>query len=244
MSQHIYLLNKYTKWYYNIVSRAQSRVICEKEYYEQHHIIPDSFFINRTRRGPAGWISGSPNDPLNLVKLTPREHFICHLLLTKMTTGAAKIRMTHAAWGMLVLENQHQSRHVCGSRMYETLRIKCINLRRGVPQSEEARRKNSESHKGRPPTKGMTGLKHSEETIRKMREARKMQVITEETKEKLRQINLNKSLEDRAKHKAACQNQPKASCIYCRAVMTAGPLARHHGDNCKLNPQRFSISQR
>lgn len=59
----------YEKIYNNIISKAQARVHKENEYYERHHIIPK-------------FMGGGEADE-NLVPLTPKEHFICHLLLTK-----------------------------------------------------------------------------------------------------------------------------------------------------------------
>lgn len=56
-------------------------------YYESHHIIPDFMFLNRKRKGPKGHLEGNPTDKLNLVLLTPREHFICHVLLYKIYKG-------------------------------------------------------------------------------------------------------------------------------------------------------------
>lgn len=53
-----FLKNKYTKWYFNIVSVAQNRDI--SGYTEEHHIIPKSL--------------GGNNKKENLVNLTGREH--------------------------------------------------------------------------------------------------------------------------------------------------------------------------
>lgn len=61
--------NKYTRWYYSIIEKAKNRDLKE-EYFENHHTIPKCL--------------GGVNDKSNLVKLLAREHFICHLLLTKM----------------------------------------------------------------------------------------------------------------------------------------------------------------
>ena len=72
----MYLTNKYTKWYENIIAKARQRVNAETDYFEKHHIIPKSL--------------GGSNDSSNLVKLTAKEHFVCHLLLTKMLTGSAR----------------------------------------------------------------------------------------------------------------------------------------------------------
>ena len=80
----MFIDNKYTKFYMNIINNAQ--ILNRKKgcgtYLEAHHIIPSSI--------------GGNNLKGNKVLLTAREHFICHRLLTKMTTGKDKIRMLHA----------------------------------------------------------------------------------------------------------------------------------------------------
>lgn len=72
----MYLQNKYTKCYYNIIERAKSRNLPKEIYSERHHIIPRSI--------------GGSNHSDNLVNLTAREHFICHLLLPRMLDGMEK----------------------------------------------------------------------------------------------------------------------------------------------------------
>jgi len=56
-------------------------------YYERHHIVPDFMFVNRKRKGPKGHLPGNPNDPKNMVLLTPREHILSHILLAKALKG-------------------------------------------------------------------------------------------------------------------------------------------------------------
>lgn len=53
-------------------------------YYEKHHIIPECFFINRKRKGTRGYLDGNPDAKVNLVLLTPEEHFLAHQLLVKI----------------------------------------------------------------------------------------------------------------------------------------------------------------
>ena len=91
----MYLQNKYTRCYYNIIQRAKIRIL--KPPYERHHIIPRSL--------------GGNNFKENIVKLTSHEHFVCHLLLTKMIEGKNKEKMVYAAWAMANQENQNQQRH-------------------------------------------------------------------------------------------------------------------------------------
>ena len=124
----IFLDNKYTRWYYQLCQRGQSRVT--DQYTESHHIIPESFFKNRSRSGPAGWLDGDPDDPRNLVRLTGREHALCHWLLTKMTNGVAHIKMSQA-FEMMSVDSRSQDRSVSRmiTRAYECNRIEVAKLR-------------------------------------------------------------------------------------------------------------------
>jgi len=114
----IFINNKYTKFYYSIISNAQSRVLSKEVYTERHHIIPKSL--------------GGSNSKNNLVKLTAREHFICHLLLTKMTKGENKMKMAKAAF-MFATTSNNQLRYKLNSHWYESLRLKSSDARRNVP---------------------------------------------------------------------------------------------------------------
>jgi hypothetical protein len=58
----------YEKVYRSLIDKANSRTV--KGYYETHHIIPRCL--------------GGSDDPSNLVRLTPEEHYVAHQLLTKM----------------------------------------------------------------------------------------------------------------------------------------------------------------
>jgi len=67
-------------WYLKIIAGAKLRPSPEK--CERHHIIPRSM--------------GGDNTKDNLVDLTPREHFVCHYILTKITSGQASSKMACA----------------------------------------------------------------------------------------------------------------------------------------------------
>lgn len=88
----------YSNIYNSLIQRAIS--LPRKKYkpthtdyvcYEKHHIIPECFFINRTRPGPRGHLHGNPNDLSNIVLLTPEEHYLAHLLLVKIYPGNHKL---------------------------------------------------------------------------------------------------------------------------------------------------------
>lgn len=95
--------NKYTKWYYAIISRSLARKPNINAYYEKHHIIPKC--LNGT------------DDISNLVKLTAREHYICHMLLTKMTDQAG---VKYAFHNMCHCKNPNQQRiYKINSKIYD-----------------------------------------------------------------------------------------------------------------------------
>ena len=83
----IFIPNRYTRIYYSIVERAQQRSLPESVYTETHHIIPKSL--------------GGSNNFDNLVKLTFKEHRVCHKLLVKMTEGVSKSKMAYAVLFLL-----------------------------------------------------------------------------------------------------------------------------------------------
>ena len=118
----IFIDNKYTRAYYAIVNRAKIRVTTEKT--ENHHIIPESFYLNRTRKGRKGWLIGNPEEPANKVDLTLHEHFVCHLLLTKMVnTAEAQYKVdSAAAWLMDAYLSKNMNVRITG-RVYAKLRI-------------------------------------------------------------------------------------------------------------------------
>jgi len=102
----MFIENKYYRIYYSIIERAKSRTL--DDYAESHHIIPKSL--------------GGGNSKNNLVKLTGKEHFICHLLLTKMTEGNSRKKMVYGAWRMAIKGRADQQRYKINSRTYEYVR--------------------------------------------------------------------------------------------------------------------------
>ena len=89
--------NKYSRWYFNIIEAA--RKLPPTGYSELHHIIPRSM--------------GGDNSRSNLVRLSARQHFICHLLLTKMTDNK---KMSFALSRMMGGGERYEPR---SSKIYE-----------------------------------------------------------------------------------------------------------------------------
>ena len=158
--------NKYTKWYYKIIENRQSNPI-EGVIVEKHHIVPKSL--------------GGSNKKKNIVSLTPKEHFICHLLLVKMTEGKDKMKMSYAIRCMANRENPHQDRYKVSSALYEMIK-------------RETRESIGDYFKGE--NNPFYGRKHSNDSRRKMSEKRALQVHpllgtkrSDETKQLLREAN-------------------------------------------------------
>jgi hypothetical protein len=99
----------YRKIYNQIIENRKQNPLPKDEYGEVHHVIPKSL--------------GGTDEKENLVRLSAREHFICHYLLTRMfeknTNGWHK--MTYA-FLMMKCENRYQKRYF-NSKLYERLRI-------------------------------------------------------------------------------------------------------------------------
>lgn len=218
------LENKYTSCYINIINKAKNRLL--DGYCETHHIIPKSL--------------GGSNLKENLVNLTAREHFVCHLLLTKMYEGDAKKKMIHAAWAMATLENDNQQRYKITSKIYESLRIKYAKLisnrltgkigrkhseetkiklslahtgKKRKPMSEESKRKLSESMKGKNLGKKRTEEQRQQQSLRQI--GREGKSHSEETKRKLSLALIGKkkgpdSIETRLKKSIASKGKSKS----------------------------------
>lgn len=145
------LPNRYTKTYIALCTKALERATTRKtaieatqDYVEAHHILPKSFKL------------GGIKDKGNLVYLTLREHFIIHLLLTKMFTGQNRFHML-AAFGMMCASGRFS--RFSNNREYATLRKEFYkrhreNLHRrkcttrvGSPHTEEWKKAASERAK-------------------------------------------------------------------------------------------------
>jgi len=133
----MFIKNKYTRWYFQIIENASNSTF---EIFEKHHIIPKSI--------------GGSNNLKNIVKVTPRQHFICHWLLTKMTEGDVRKKMTYAFWSMCRSNKSHKRTY--SSIQYEIARKKFIQIRNGktfeeiygIEKAKEIKEKISKKNKG------------------------------------------------------------------------------------------------
>lgn len=138
-------MTKYEKWYKAITDNGKTfRDVTT----ERHHILPKCL--------------GGSNDADNLTDITPREHFVCHWLLTKIyPTGEEHWKMINA-FRMMRAENPRQQRYKTKitSRVYARLKEEYAKLQSqrfsgkgngfyGKNHTEEAKQKISQANKGR-----------------------------------------------------------------------------------------------
>lgn len=142
----MFLSNKYTTWYFAIISNRHTNI----DVAENHHIIPRSL--------------GGKNRKENIVRLTPKEHFVCHWLLTKMTFGENRKKMCYAFWSMT--RNNKKTNRSYSSLEYSVARRCFVSSRKGKSYEEifgkekakELRDSRSRTHKGRPKPHAVNNL--------------------------------------------------------------------------------------
>jgi hypothetical protein len=180
----------YQKIYNQIIERAKTRQL--EGYKEKHHIIPKCL--------------GGSNDKENLVELTAREHFLCHMLLCEIYPKENKLK--YALFLMSVGKRKNKNNtYKPSSRVYSRLKHQYSNIisliNKGRIMSEETKLKISNSNKGKKTkeykkrsvdysdkiSKIHKGKKRSKETKRKMSEAHINKKLSKEHKDKISQSN-------------------------------------------------------
>jgi len=108
----------YKKIYDEIIYRAKIekniRINNRKNkshYYEAHHIVP-------TCLGGNG--KSTQWNHINIVQLTAKEHFLCHLLLCRIYPEEKKL--ISALWLMINTKNKKQLRYIPNAKTYDNIR--------------------------------------------------------------------------------------------------------------------------
>lgn len=106
----MFVNNKYTRWYYNIINSAKEN----SSYVEKHHIIPKSL--------------GGTNEASNIVKLTAKQHFVCHMLLIKMVPTKLDRYKMACALNYMAQKNTKSSKGYT-SKSYEKIKPLICKIR-------------------------------------------------------------------------------------------------------------------
>lgn len=154
----------YSAQYAAIIERRLATPLSNDEYGEVHHIIPKS--------------EGGGDEAVNLVRLTAREHYVCHLLCAKIYNDA---KMYGALIYMQCKTKTHKRDFKFNSRLYakmreefgrkQSSRIPWNKGKRGI-YSKETLKKMGEKHKLRTGEKnGFYGKHHTDEARKRISEA-------------------------------------------------------------------------
>lgn len=140
--------NRYYFAYLQLILRAKVRDYQKLNYYEKHHIIPRCL--------------GGRDTKANFAYLTAKEHYLAHRFLTRFTTNNIQYKMLYALDAMGMKSKDTKQRWRMPARVYQYNKLQ-ISLR---GHSEETKLKIGLANKGRSPAN--KGIPRSEETRRKI----------------------------------------------------------------------------
>lgn len=221
--------NKYSKWYNRIIANAQARHYTQG-YTEKHHIVPRS--------------CGGLDNIENLVVLTAREHFVCHMLLPKMVKGSNRKKMLFALWAMCNQRSEGQdNRYTPNSRIYEQIKKQAVEVIREASIAQDKSHlkgreitwadKISKTLKGRKPTAERNAKVSASLTGRK-RSAKECAAISAGLKGRPAPwAKQPRSEETKLKMSEAAKHRPKKHCPYCNRDIAITSYNKYHGENCK-----------
>ena len=218
--------SKYLKWYISIIENAKNKIT--KNYTEKHHIVPDCFFIDKKRKSNVkGFLPGNPNLLDNIVKLTPREHFIVHLLLVKMFSQDF----------ILIKSLMYSVYMMTFDRTGNRYNNKTYALTKKIYSKALLGNQHAKAGKGIPKSKTENYLNNKNRVNKK---------ATLETKQKLSLAKIGnqnrKGIPHTEQSKLGCAKGGKAQkgipkrtteCPYCKLIGSIANLKRYHFDNCK-----------
>lgn len=224
---------KWANHYWKLCSRAMQRELDVEIYTENHHIFPkckygNNNFVVKLTAGEH-FIAHQL-----LVKMFPKNRKLIYAArMMTINDPRSQKRINNKLYGWLKekyskmgqsAESNRKRRETQRGKKQseETKRKKSLALmghpgwNKGVPRSDEVKRKLSEANKGKKKSaehkkkiseamKGRSRSPHSEETKRKMGEARKGKRFP----------------------------QFKITCPYCKTIGGTGNMKRYHFDNCK-----------
>jgi hypothetical protein len=234
----------YKKIYDQLILRGQTRTL--NEYSERHHIIPRCM--------------GGTDEPENLVRLTPEEHYVAHQLLVKihpnnhdlvraatfMTTHSTDARVNNKLFGWLrrksssamsvfmteYLKDNDHPRGMSGKINTAESNTKRRKALKGRPSHSKGKKnpKLSQSKKGKAPRKLITRL-----FDRREMDIQNFIIWCNNEDDPLAHRERNKRRGD--KQRGKIQVQRKIECPHCHKIGGESVMRRWHFENCKYKEQ-------
>jgi hypothetical protein len=205
----------YEKIYTSIITNAKNRT--NLEYGEKHHIIPKCM--------------GGSNKKDNLVKLTYREHFICHWLLCKMNPNNHKLLASFAK----MLHATENNLRVVTSRQFEA--VKTLLAKTHFSWLKDNLEKNGPWNKGKKGfqvawNKGLkTGPNSEESNLRRSETVKKLYQTKIHPRKNKDPWNKGKKGSQIAWNKGL--SPKKDFCVHCNKEVDLLNLKKWHQDNCR-----------
>jgi hypothetical protein len=224
-----FIKNKYRTLYTKIIKKA----LCESrsynsEQYESHHILPECF---------GGKIC---------VNLTFREHYICHLLLTKFTLGSDKMKMCFALHTFFHFDKNRKLHLSQTSKLYENHKKMFIEFKKIQATQKNPNQKLEEFiFKNRKTSDVFVGNRKDFITYSKLTNQEVYNLIT--TKNNIRHsknwgvfVPSEKCFSYEIPEKKRL-SAPQKKCEYCNKIISSANYYRWHGANCKsINPKKHN----
>lgn len=215
-------------------------------YFENHHILPRCM--------------GGVDDAINLVYLTPEEHFLAHRLLIRVypnvydlylsvqiMIGNGKYTKNNKSYGRIKRMIQDRKRSI---GMPQETREKISNTRKGIIFSDEHCAKISESRLGKSWEELMGEARAAElrisrsaprqptsdQTKKKISESKKgirPHAWTDESKQKVSKSMIGKRKSEGQKAKLKEYNEIIKICPHCEKSGSGPSMQRWHFTNCK-----------
>jgi len=230
----------YEKIYQQLIDRAITRTL--NGYKERHHIVPKCI--------------GGDDNPDNIAELTAREHFIAHKLLCEIYPSNSKLQ--YALWMLCNCKSLNRTYKI-SSREYDASKkfiASQMSLKmKGVPKSEEHRRKNSQSKIGKlksaatrkKMSESFKGRKFSDETRNKLSIANTGNTHSIETKLKISEASKGRILSPEARKKISDAKKGKLFSDEHRKKLSdakKGKPGRRHSEETKQKIRETKLNKK
>ena len=167
---------KWLNHYYKLMLKNQNTIRVKGET-ARHHIVPESFFINRSRnKSRPGFLKGNPNDKSNLINLTHRQHFIAHQLLAKIypQNQAMILALHYMRTSIINNSKQYDWAKRAYSKMLSSYNEEVRNMYKKIGEAQKGNKNIAKRVEVREKiSKSLTGKKASSEAIQKNSQYRK-----------------------------------------------------------------------